>query len=122
MYITTVFSVPTLGVIISPPGPIQEAMVGSPQIILCTVSGVESSSVVISWMGPGGDTIASDNRVIITTTASSGNTYNSSIQFTYLMEGDEGTYKCNVMTSNGARRVDSVEIQTLTSKLLFKFS
>ena len=92
--------VPTPTVIISPSGEIQGAMVGSPQFIQCTVStvsGVESSSVMISWMGPGGDTITNDSRVIINSITSSGNSYNSSIQFTYLMEGDEGTYMCNVM-------------------------
>ena len=93
-------------------------MVGNPQVINCTVStvsGVESSSVMISWMGPGG-VITSDSRVIISTTTSSGNTYTSSLQFTYLMEGDEGTYTCNVMIleTSGSR---SVELQLPTSKL-----
>ena len=101
-----------------PPGPIQGAMVGSPQMIQCTVStvsGVESSSVMISWMGPGGDTITNNSRVTINSTTSSSNTYTSSIQFMYLMEGDEGTYMCNVMileTSESA----SVVLGTLTSK------
>ena len=112
------FTVPDVLVTISPSGPIQGAMVGSPQMIQCTVStvsGVESSSVMISWMGPGGDPITSDSRVIINPTTSDGNTYTSSIQFTYLMEGDEGTYMCNVMileTSGSA----SVVLETLTSK------
>ena len=117
--ITLVLSiVPTPGVTVSPSGPIQGAMVGSPLMIQCTVStvsGVESSSVIISWMGPGGDTITSDSRVTINPTNSSGNTYTSSIQFTYLMEGDKGTYMCNVMileTSGSA----SVVLETLTSK------
>ena len=73
---------------------------GSPQVINCTVStvsGVESSSVMISWMGPGGDPIATDCRVTISPTTSSGNNYTSSLQFDYLMEGDEGMYTCNVM-------------------------
>ena len=73
-----------------------EAIVGRPQTIACTVStvsGVESSSVMISWIGPGGDSIISDSRVTINPTTSSG----SSLQFDYLMEGDEGTYTCNVM-------------------------
>jgi len=96
--------------------PIQGAMVGSPQVINCivsTVSGVVSSSVTISWMGPGG-VITSDNRVTVSLT-SSGNTYTSSLQFTYLMEGDEGTYTCNVMIleTNGSR---SVELQSLAGK------
>ena len=80
--------------------PIQGAMVGSPQDIQCTVStvsGVELSSVMISWMGPGGDTITNDSRATISPTSGSGNNYTSSLQFMYLMEGDEGIYKCNVM-------------------------
>jgi len=74
--------------------------VGNPQMIKCrvsTVSGIEFDSVMISWMGPGGDTITNDSRVTISPTSSSGNNYTSSIQFTYLMEGDNGTYACNVM-------------------------
>ena len=94
---------------------------GSPQVINCTVStvsGVESSSVMISWMGPG-EVITNDNRVIISPTTSSGNTYTNSLQFTYLMEGDEGTYTCNVMIleTNGSQ---SVELQSLISKLISK--
>ena len=104
---------------ISPSGPIQGAMVGSPQVINCTVStisGMESSSVMISWMGPGG-VITNDSRVTISPTTSSGNTYTSSLQFTYLMEGDKGTYTCNVMIleTSGSQ---SVELQSLTSKFL----
>ena len=84
---------------------------GSHQIINCTVStvsGVESSSVMISWMGPGGN-IMNNSRVIISPTTSSGNTYTSSLQFTYLMEGDEGTYTCNVMIIDVSVS-DSVEL------------
>ena len=77
-------------------------MVGSPQVINCTVStvsGVESSSVMISWMGgSGGGTIISDSRVTISPTATSSNDmYTRSLQFDYLMEEDEGVYTCNVM-------------------------
>ena len=75
-------------------------MVGSPQDIQCivsTVSGVELSSVMISWMGPGGESITNDSRVTINPITSSSNNYISSLQFTYLMEGDEGMYTCNVM-------------------------
>ena len=76
------------------------AMVGSQQDIQCvvsTVSGVELSSVMISWMGPGEESITNDSRVTISPTTSSGNIYTSSLQFTYLMEGDEGMHTCNVM-------------------------
>ena len=75
-------------------------MVGSPKEIHCTVStvsGVELSSVMISWIGPGGDTITNDSRVTISPTASLVNNYISTLEFTYLMEGDEGIYTCDVM-------------------------
>ncbi|XP_065904304.1 receptor-type tyrosine-protein phosphatase delta-like isoform X2 [Dysidea avara] len=99
--ITLNVTVPTPNVTISSlSGSLQGAMVGSPQMIQCTVStvsGVESSSVIISWMGPGGNPVTNDSRVTINPTTSSGNTYNSILQAAYLMEGDEGTYMCNVM-------------------------
>ena len=108
-------TVPTPAVTISPSGPIQGAMVGNPQVINCTVStvsGIESSSVMISWMGPTGS-ITNDSRMTISPTTSSGNTYTSSLQFTYLMEGDEGTYTCNVMIMDTSGS-QSVELQSLT--------
>ena len=93
---------------------------GSPQVINCTVStvsGVESSPVMISWMGPGGSSIIGDSRVTISPTTSSGNNYTSSLQFTYLMEGDEGTYICNVriLETNGSQ---SVELEPLLCESL----
>ena len=81
-------------------GPTEDLMVGSPldiQCIVSTVSGVELSSVMISWMGPGGESITNDSRVTISPTTSSGNNFTSSLQFTYLMEGDEGMYTCKVI-------------------------
>jgi len=98
--VTLDVTVPTPTVSIKPSGPTQGAMVGSPQDIQCTVStvsGVELSSVMISWMGPGGNTIRNDSRVTISSTSVSGNNYTSNLQFMYLMEGDEGTYQCSVM-------------------------
>ena len=88
-----------------------EGIVGSPQDIQCivsTVSGVELISVMISWMGPGGESITNDSRVTISPTTSSGNNYTSSLQFTYLMEGDEGMYTCTVMIleTNGSTTKD----------------
>ena len=96
---------------------------GSPQVINCTVStvsGVESSSVMISWMGPGGGSITNDSRVTISPTTSISNTYTSILQFIYLMEGDEGTYTCNVriLEANGSQ---SVELQSLISKLQLSY-
>ena len=113
--------VPTPTVTISRSGPTQEAVVGSPKIINCTVStvsGVESSLVMISWMGPGGniEKDATNSRVSIESVTNEGNNmYTSSLQFTYLMEGDEGTYTCNVMIleTSGSQ---SVELQPLAGK------
>ena len=94
---------------------------GSRQDINCTVStvsGVEFSSVMISWMGPGGAITTNDRVSIGSVTDDGNNMYTSSLQFTYLMEGDEGTYTCNVMIldTNGS---ESIEILTLTGKLQF---
>ena len=94
-------------------------MVGSPQdiwVTVNTVDGVELSSVMISWMGPGGETITNDSRVTISPTTSSGNTYTSTLQFTYLMEGDEGMYTCNVLILETSAS-NFIDVQTLTSKL-----
>jgi len=92
--------------------------VGNPLMFECrvsTVSGVESSSVMISWMGPGGSTFTNDSRVIISPTSSSGNNYTSIINFIHLMEEDNGTYVCNVMileTNESA----SITIENLISE------
>ena len=113
------FIVPTPIVTISPSGPIQGAMLGNSQIISCTVStvsGVKSSSVMISWMGPGRGSITSDSRVNISLTTSGSNTYTSSLQFTYLIRKDEGTYTCNVMILETSKS-QSIKIKSLTSKL-----
>ena len=118
----TLHIVPIPTVTISPSSHIQGAMVGNHQVINCTVntvSGVESSSVMISWMGPGG-VITNDSRVTISPTTSSGNTYTSSLQFTYLMKGDEGTYTCNVMIMETIGS-QSIELQSLTSKLISSY-
>ena len=119
MYVNALHTVPTPTVTISPSGPIQGAMVGSPQDFICTmstVSGVESSSIMISWMGPGGS-ITNNSRVTISPTTSSGNTYTSSLQFTYLLQSDEGNYICNVMILQTSAS-ESVEIRTIMCKLL----
>ena len=92
------YVVPISPIIISPPGPIQGSVVGDPLSFNCTVSTVievDSDILMISWVGPGG-VITNDSRVTISPTTSSGNNYTSNLQFTYLMEDDEGEYICNV--------------------------
>ena len=112
-YIFSIVPTPTLSITL-----MQGTMVGSPQDIQCTVStvsGVELSSVMISWMRPGGKIITNDSRVTISSTSGSGNNYISSLQFMYLMEGDEGTYECSVMILETTVS-DKIETVNLTGK------
>ena len=114
------YVVPTPDITLDPPTPINGTdMVGSPQDIQCTVStvsGVQSSSVMISWMGPGGNIDATSGRISVGSITDEGNNmYTSSLQFAYLMEGDEGTYTCNVVILETSES-QSVDIQTLTGK------
>ena len=114
-------TVPPPNVTISPSGPIQGAMVGSPQVVNCIVtevSGVIPNSGNIIWMGPNGDIMNSSRTMIMEAYNSSDNIYTSSLQFTYLMEGDNGTYTCNFMAGEISVS-QSVELQPLTSKLSF---
>ena len=120
-YVLNLYTVPTPTVTISPSGPIQGAMVGSCQVIDCTVSTVnrvESSSVMISWMGPDGSITATNGRVSVGSVTDDGNNmYTRSLQFTYLMEEDEGTYTCNVMILDTSES-QSVELESLTGKFI----
>ena len=117
------FIVPPPTITILPTDHIFGAIVGSLQDIQCivsTVNGVEFRSVMISWMGPGGESITNDSRVTITPTTSSSNNYTSSLQFTYLMEGDEGMYICNVMILE-TNITNTVEIQNLNGMTFIHF-
>ena len=101
-------------------------MVGSPQVLVCsvkTVDGVESNLVTISWIGPEGS-YTNNSRVTIemdreewqmSETPLYSNTYNSSLQFAYLMEGDEGIYNCSVTILDTANS-QSVAMESLSSK------
>ena len=119
-----VFIVPIPAIAISPRGPIRGAMVGSPLFIMCmvdTVNGVESNLVKISWKGPKGS-YTSNSRVTIEMDGMQPlmgknplNTYNSTLQFSYLMEGDEGIYTCSV-TILDTVNLQTTEIESLSSK------
>ena len=109
---------PTPVITFNPPSPITGIIVGSFQDIDCivntTIPGV--SFVNISWTGPRGISIMNiTNRVTISPTTSSGNIFTSSLQFDYLMEGDEGLYICNVMILETST-TQSIELQSLTGK------
>ena len=90
--------VPTIS--LQPSGLLQ-GVVGEMQDIICSVtvtSAIDPNSVELTWTND--DSIITDNRVTITPTNITENpssfTYSTTIQFAYLMEGDEGNYTCNV--------------------------
>ena len=112
--------VPPPNVTISPSSPIQGAMVGSPQVIDCVVtevSEVTPNSGIIIWSAPNGDIMNSSRTMTMEAYNSDDNIYINSLQFTYLMEGDNGTYTCNFMAGEISVS-QSVELP-VTSKLSF---
>ena len=117
-------TVPDPTVLILPPGPIQGATVGSPlgiQCIVNTVSGVEFSSVIISWMLPNGNDITDTSRIIVNPVTSFDNNYTSGLHFIYLKEGDEGMYTCNVMILDNTQSA-VIKLDSLTCKYIQHFA
>jgi len=115
-YFVSVYTVPAPpNVTISPSDPIQGAMVGSSQVINCTAVTPTLLDVVFDWVGPRGN-ITADSRVTISPITSNGSTYTSNLQFTHLMEGDEGNYTCTVslFSAMSVTASDYVEILNLT--------
>ena len=99
-----------------------QVIVGNTEVVTCTVSGavgVNLSSVMINWTGPGGADIIPDDRVTIGPTTSNGNNFLSTLRFEFLMEGDDGIYTCNVtiLDTSGSGTSD---LRGLISKLTFR--
>ena len=97
--------------------PVQDAVVGSPQVMECswsTVVGVDPNIVMISWMGPNGFVMNTTSRTIISPTTNNDSDYTSVLRFVYLMEEDEGEYTCNVTILENSE-VDSVQLEDLSS-------
>ena len=88
-------------------------MVGNPQDIQCTVevefNGVESSSVIFNWLAPERIPIMNNSRMIISPTISFANTFVSTLQFSYLMENDDGIYTCDAVILKTIRS-NSIEL------------
>ena len=103
---------------------LQEATVGDNHTIQCiinTVSGVTLNSVIVNWMGPRGFPITNSSRIMVVpvmplSSNNSTNDFTSSLQFMYLMEGDEGRYACNVsiLQTNASM---AIELGALSGKL-----
>ena len=113
------FVVPAFSVTVTSADSLQGVVVGDTLDIYCTAevafNGVESSSIVFMWLGPERIPIRNNNRVTISPTNSFPNTFNSTLHFSYLMEGDEGMYTCNVTILRSSQS-DSIELGTLNSK------
>ena len=95
-------------------------IVGEMQNIICSVaiaSTIDPNSVELTWANAS-SIITTDNRVTITPTNIIENpssfTYTTTIQFAYLMEGDEGNYTCNV-TVDDMTESHSTILQNLES-------
>ena len=81
--------------------------------LVCSValsSTVDPSTVELMW-----NFISNDNRVVvmpatITTDDSIGSIYSTVIQFSYLMEGDEGNYTCNLTIQDSAQSNFELEL------------
>ena len=90
--------------------------VGQGQAILCTATVISTSdhSVIFTWITPDGVDI-DDERVTILPSTIDGNTFTSILQFEYLMENDNGTYICNIMSNNNTIST-SEELDRIFSK------
>ena len=111
-----------LRIFLRPSGFLQR-VVGDMQDFICSVtinSTIDPNSVELTWTN-NDSIITTDNRVTITPTNITVNpssfTYSTTIQFAYLMEGDEGDYTCNVVADN-LTESQSVTLQNLISMFI----
>ena len=96
------FSVPVPRISFQPNDFLQ-GIVGEMQDIICSVtltSAVDPDLVKLTWTNAS-NIVTSDNRVTKASTDIINNsfsfTYSTVIHFAYLMEGDEGSYICNIV-------------------------
>ena len=94
------------------------------QNLICSIiinSTVDPDSVELTWTYDDSN-ITTDDRVTVIPTIITKNpssfTYSTTIQFAYLMEGDEGNYTCNVVSDNMTES-DSVVLQNLISMFTY---
>ena len=96
------------------PNYLQQGIIGDTHALICLIalsSGVQLSLVNLTW-----NFTSSDDRVTvipttITTNDSIGIIYTTVIQFDYLIEGDEGNYKCKlIIDGDSAESTFNLEI------------
>ena len=97
-----------------------QGVIGEVQYIICSVtiaSAIDPNSVEPMWLNAD-SIITADNRVTIIPTNITENpssfTYTKTIQFAYLMEGDEGNYTC-IVTVDDMMESHSTTLENLRS-------
>ena len=89
---------------------------GDPLVVNCTVStidGVEPSTVLIQWTGPG---VLTERFSMSNRTSSGNNIYFSTLRISYLIKSDENTpYFCIVIILE-ASGTGSFEIESLSGE------
>jgi len=105
-------------------------ILGSPYEITCPIFSYGTLSSTFIWTGPNGIiTDDDDERLTVVTSditsTTPTTTSTSSIQFSYLSEDDEGSYKCDVTVfgyNNNYSTSLSIELTGFTGKLIIDYN
>jgi len=119
MKLIFLFTAPTPRTFLDPD--VSRGVIGEAIDIVCTVtitSTVDRNLVNLNWVG-----ITSSSRVTViptflTTDESIGNIYTTIIQFTYLMEGDQGNYICNLMIEDSTE--STIRLDLISKHIQYK--
>ena len=77
---------------------------------------INASIINVTWRGPNNDTIMTNNRITINTTASANNNHTSTLQFQYLTEADQGSYTCHIAILNNYTKSGYFKLDDFSSK------
>jgi len=117
------FVVPSPGISLQPSGYFSST-IGQMQDLVCSVtitSAIDPDSVQLTWLNSD-SIVTTDNRVTVIPTTVTSNTfsftYTTVLQFSYLIEGDEGNYTCDLVTDD-MYETESVLLQNLRSMCVY---
>ena len=96
-------------------------ILGSPYEITCPIFASGTLNSTFIWTGPNGVITDDDDddRLTVVTSDITNTTSTSSVQFSYLSEDDEGSYKCDVTVfgyNNNYSTSSTVELTGFTGK------
>ena len=106
-------------------------ILGSPYEITCPIFASGTLNSTFIWTGPNGvitDDDDDDRLTVVTsdiTNTTSITTSTSSVQFSYLSEDDEGSYKCDVNVfgyNNNYSTSSSIELTGFTGMLVIDYN